>query len=81
MTNSKRLLIGGGICWLGFLIFMLAYLHGRSWLKNYDTFGYQLVQPTTPAKTILIRGLTRVGDPTTLGVATIILAFLMVATP
>lgn len=73
MTNSKRLLIGGGICWLGFLVFMLAYLHGRAWIKSYDTFGYQLVQPTTPAKTVVIGGLTRLGDPTTLGVATIIL--------
>ncbi|MFC2685425.1 MAG: PAP2 family protein, partial [Limosilactobacillus oris] len=73
MTNSKRLLIGGGVCWLGFLIFMLAYLHGRAWLKSYDTFGYQLTQPATPAKTVFLRGLTTLGEPAVLGGATIVL--------
>ncbi len=73
MINSKRLLIGGGVCWLGFLIFMLAYLHGRAWLKSYDTFGYQLTQPATPAKTAFLRGLTTLGEPAVLGGATVAL--------
>ena len=73
MTNNKRLLIGGGVCWLGFLIFMLAYLHGRAWIISYDTFGYQLTLPATPAKTAFLRGLTTLGDPPVLGGATVAL--------
>lgn len=73
MINSKRLLIGGSVCWLGFLIFMLAYLHGRAWLKSYDIFGYQLTQPANPAKTAFLRGLTTLGEPAVLGGATIAL--------
>lgn len=73
MTKAKQLLLGGGACWLGFIIFTLAYLHGRSWIGSYDTVGYQIVQPTVPAKTSAIRVLTTLGDPTTLGAATLIL--------
>lgn len=77
MTKTKQLLIGGSGCWLGFVILMLAYLHGRGWINGYDRFGYQLVQPASPAKTTVLCGITMVGDPTTLGVATIILMLLL----
>lgn len=73
MTTEKRLLIGGSACWLGFFIFMAAYLHGHLWLKSYDRFGYQLVQPTLPGKTALLRDLTTLGEPAVLGGATIAL--------
>lgn len=72
-AEEKQQLIYGGLCWLAFIIILLALVDGRTWITTLDHFGYQLTQPTMPGKTTFFRIFTKFGDPVNLQIITLVL--------
>lgn len=72
-TAEKKLLWQGGLCWLGLVVLLVAVVSKQPWITSLDHFGYQLTQPSSPIKTMLIKQITKLGDPVNLQIATLAL--------
>lgn len=62
MKKYSKVMAGIG-CWLIFAVFLGGVQTNADWIQQLDQWGYQLLQPTTTARTQFFAAITWLGDP------------------